>query len=185
MMQGLDASFAADFFIGYHARAGSPTGVLAHTGSSALADVKINGTRVGEAGMNIFYAASLGVPVVLITGDQVAVAQARELASEIEAVEVKEAVGTRAAIYRPLEETRAAIRAAAERALKNAGLRRPPPLAPPFFFEVTFSSTALADIAEQVPTVQRVGSHAVTYTTTDFRTGYRLLRVLYRYLNPD
>lgn len=185
MMQGLDESFAAVFFIGYHARAGSPAGVLAHTGSSALADVKINGTRVGEAGMNILYAASFGVPVALITGDQVAVAQAREMAPGIEAVEVKEAIGTRAVIYRPLEESRQAIREAAARAVRKLRELRPPALSPPFTFEVTFSGTAQADIAEQVPTVKRAGSHAVSYTTSDFRAGYRLLRVLYRYLNPD
>ncbi len=185
MMQGLDETFAAVFFIGYHARAGSPVGVRAHTGSSAIADLKINGASVGEGGMNILYAASYGVPVVLVTGDQIAVAQTRELMPEIEGVVVKEAVNTRAAIYRPLEESRAAIRAAAERALRNAGQRRPPKLSPPFTFEVTLSTAAHADVAEQVPTVTRTGSHSVRYTANDYRVGYRLLRLLYRYLNPD
>ena len=185
MMQGLDDSFAAVLFIGYHARAGSPVGVRAHTGSGVLADLKINGKRVGEGGMNIFYAASFGVPVVLITGDQVAAAQTRELAPDIEAVVVKEAVNTRAAIYQPLEASRAAIRAAAEHAVSNRAAHHAPTLAPPFTFEVTLSTAAHADVAEQIPTVTRTGSQSVAYTTNDFRAGYRLLRVLYRFLNVD
>src|SRR5262249_53319110 len=79
MMQGIDSSFDAVIFVGYHAKAGSAVGVLAHTGSGAIADLRINGRSVGEAGMNILAAGVLGVPVVMITGDQEALAQAREL----------------------------------------------------------------------------------------------------------
>jgi D-amino peptidase len=185
MMEGLDQLFAAVYFIGFHARAGSPVGVLAHTGSGALRDVLVNGKRVGEGGLNILYAASLNVPVVLITGDQEAIAQARELVPNLEAVEVKQALGTRAAIFRPLEEVRAEIRQASERALRKRFDVTIPQMKPPFIFEVTFSNTALADIAEQIPTVKRTGSHTVSYATDDYRAGYRLLRVLYRYMTAE
>lgn len=182
MMQGLDASYAAVIFIGYHARAGSPAGVLAHTGTEAIADLKINGARVGESGMNTLYAASLGVPVVMLTGDNVAAAQARELTPEIETVEVKEAIGNRAAVFRPLQEVRAAIRATAEHAIRNLGAHHVPPSKPPFTFEVTFHNTTLADLAEGIPTVKRTGPATVTYVSDDFRAGYRLLRLVYAYL---
>jgi D-amino peptidase len=185
MMEGLDASFSAVLFIGFHARAGSPEGVQAHTGSSALRDVLVNGARVGEAGLNILYAASLGVPVALITGDQVAVAQARELLPGIDAVTVKQAIGTRAAIFRPVEEVRAEIRRAAEQCLRNLAKHPLPKVTAPFTFEVTFSGTPLADIAEQIPSVKRTGSHTVAYTNLDYRAGYRLLRVLYRYMTAE
>jgi len=140
---------------------------------------------VGEAGINILYAASLNVPVVLITGDQEAIAQARELIPALEAVEVKQAVGTRAAIFRPVEEVRAEIRQASERALKNRFQTTMPQIKAPFTFEITFSGTALADVAAQIPTVKRSGSHTVSYTTDDYRAGYRLLRVMYRFLAAD
>lgn len=182
MMQGLDSSYSAVIFIGYHARAGSPEGVLAHTGSGAVADLKINGTRIGESGMNTFYAASYGVPVVMLTGDNMAIAQARELTPDIESVEVKEAIGTRAAVYRPLQEVRAAIRTTAEHAIRNLRAHRPIQLKPPFTFEVTFYSSTLADLAEAIPTVKRIGASTITYTTDDFRAGYRLLRLLYGFL---
>ena len=185
MMEGLDQSFAAAIFIGYHARAGSPVGVQAHTGSGALRDVLVNGARVGEAGINILYAASLNVPVVLITGDQEAIAQARELIPGLEGVEVKRAIGTRAAIFRPVEEVRAEIRQASERAIRNRSKTTMPQMRAPFAFEITYTGTALADVAAQIPTVKRTGSHTVSYTTDDYRAGYRLLRVLYRFLTAD
>src|ERR1017187_2689744 len=53
MMQGVDASFAAVMFVGYHASTTNPTGVRAHTMSSAtLADVRVNGVSFSEAGLN-------------------------------------------------------------------------------------------------------------------------------------
>jgi D-amino peptidase len=185
MMEGLDDTFAAVIFIGYHARAGSPVGVQAHTGSGALRDVLVNGARAGEAGINILYAAAFRVPVVLITGDQEAIAQARELIPGLDAVEVKRAVGTRAAVYRPVEEVRTAIRQAAERAIRNRASVTMPPMRAPFNFEVTFTGTALADVAAQIPTVRRTGSHTVAYAASDYAAGYRLLRVLYRFLTAD
>ena len=182
MMQGLDGSFAGVLFIGYHARAGSPVGVLAHTGTGVVADLKINGVRVGESGMNTFYAASYGVPVLLLTGDNVAVAQLRELIPDVEAVTVKEAVGTRAAEFRPVQQVRAEIRAATEHAMRNRAAHKPLAIQAPFTFELAYSTPALADIAEAIPTVKRTGPAAITYQSDDFRAGYRLLRLLYAYL---
>ncbi len=52
MMEGLDESFDAVLFIGYHAKAGSPGGLFAHTGSGVVRDLQINGRSVGEGGMN-------------------------------------------------------------------------------------------------------------------------------------
>jgi len=185
MMQGIDASFDAVIFVGYHAKAGSAVGVLAHTGTGTIADVRINGHSVGEAGMNTLAAGALGVPVVMITGDQAAIAQARELAPKIEGVQVKEAIGTTAARSLRPAEAAARIRAAAERALKRRTEFQPVRPTTPTTFEVAFTQTVLADVAEQIPTVKRVDARTVNYSTPDYLQGYRLLRVLYRYLRAD
>lgn len=74
MMHGLDSSFQAVVFIGYHGRARTLGGFAAHTGSGTVADLRINGTSVGEGGMNTLYAAWYGVPVVFISGDSLALA---------------------------------------------------------------------------------------------------------------
>src|SRR5215213_6890302 len=53
MMEGIDSSFAAVIFIGYHTSTSSLTGVRAHTMSSALLTrIAINGMAMSEAGIN-------------------------------------------------------------------------------------------------------------------------------------
>jgi D-amino peptidase len=185
MMQGIDSSFDAAIFIGYHAKAGSVVGVLAHTGSGSIADLRINGRSVGEAGMNTLAAGAFGVPVVMLTGDQEAIAQARELVSNIEGVQVKEAIATTAARSLRPEDARARIRAGAKRALERLAEFKPVKPSTPAMFELKFTQTMLADVAEQIPSVKRVDAHTVSFQANDYLQGYRLLRVLYRYLRAD
>jgi D-amino peptidase len=185
MMQGIDSSFDAAIFIGYHAKAGSAVGVLAHTGSGSIADLRINGRSVGEAGMNTLAAGAFGVPVVMLTGDQEAIAQARELVSNIEGVQVKEAIATTAARSLRPEDARARIRAGAKRALERLAEFKPVKPSTPAMFELKFTQTMLADVAEQIPSVKRVDAHTVSFQANDYLQGYRLLRVLYRYLRAD
>jgi D-amino peptidase len=185
MVQGLDGSFDAVIFIGYHAKAGSAVGVLAHTGSGTIADVRINGRSVGEAGMNTLAAGAFGVPVVMITGDQEAIAQARELVPNLEGVQVKEAIGTTAARSLRPAEACARIRAGAEQALRRRAEIKPVRPTVPATFEIAFTQTVLADVAEQIPTVKRVDARTISFSTPDYLQGYRLLRVLYRYLRAD
>ncbi len=70
MVQGLDSSFDAAIFLGYHARAGTPDGFLAHTGSGSVKGLWLNGTEVGEGGLNAHFAAAQGVPVIVAAGDR-------------------------------------------------------------------------------------------------------------------
>ncbi|MBI2535865.1 MAG: M55 family metallopeptidase [Gemmatimonadetes bacterium] len=79
MMEGLDSSFGAVLFVGYHAKARSLGGFAAHAGSGIVADLRINGVSVGEGGMNALYAAWYGVPVAFISGDTLAMTQLRAL----------------------------------------------------------------------------------------------------------
>src|SRR5687768_3319108 len=78
MMEGLDDSFDAVIFVGYHAKADAPRGLFAHTGSGVVRDLQINGRSVGEGGMNAALAAYYGVPVVSVSGDDVAIAEVKE-----------------------------------------------------------------------------------------------------------
>src|SRR5258708_33330234 len=104
MMQGLDESFDAALFIGYHAKAGSTRGFFAHTGDANVKDLEIDGRSVGEGSMNALLAAWYGVPVVLITGDDVAVEQFKELAPHVRGGVLKRAINTRSGELRALYE---------------------------------------------------------------------------------
>jgi len=182
MMQGIDQNFDAVIFIGYHAKAGSPVGVLAHTGSGSVRDLRINGKSVGEGGMNIYAAGAVGVPVVLISGDQIAIEQARELVPNIEAVQVKEAIGTRAARSLRPEESVRLIREGTQRALRRLSEFKPVAPSAPIRIEASFNDPAIAMMAEQVPTVARIGPNDVAFPANDYLSGYRLFRVLYKFL---
>src|SRR3954468_14781685 len=71
MMEGLDASFDAIFFVSYHGSMSSAASTLSHTyNPRAISDVRLNDRVVGESGINALVALAHGVPVVLITGDR-------------------------------------------------------------------------------------------------------------------
>ncbi|MEJ7811969.1 MAG: M55 family metallopeptidase [Gemmatimonadaceae bacterium] len=92
MMEGIDSTFDAVVFIGYHAKAGTPGAILEHTSTGNVIDVSINGVSLPEAGYNALTAGLYGVPVVFIAGDRAVVDQVRALLGPIGAVAVKEEI---------------------------------------------------------------------------------------------
>jgi D-amino peptidase len=98
MMEGIDDTFDAAVFLGYHTAATNPRGVRAHTYSSTrLTAVEVNGRPMSEAAMNAMIAGHFGVPVVAITGDDAAVDEARRAIGPIEVCAVKRAIGLHSA----------------------------------------------------------------------------------------
>src|SRR4029077_2333383 len=94
MMQGIDASFGAVLFVGYHASTTNPAGVRAHTMSSAhLADLRLNGVSMPEAGLNAAIAGHFGVPVAMISGDDAIIQEAQALLGPIPGAVVKWSTG--------------------------------------------------------------------------------------------
>lgn len=92
MMSGLDESFDAALFVGYHARAGTAAAVLEHTLYYKVFSVAIGGTEVGEFGLNAMLAGHFGVPCAFVSGDDKAVAEARALVPDIGAAVVKTSI---------------------------------------------------------------------------------------------
>lgn len=184
MMEGLDETFDAVIFIGYHAKAGTPGGLFAHTGSGVVSDLTINGRSVGEGGMNTLLAAWHGVPVVMVTGDDVAVAQVKEIATEARGVVVKRAINVRAVELVPLVEARAAIEKSAREAV--AAARKAPPQRPASTrVQMRFRDTLIPEIAEAFPTMERPAPDTIAFAAETMPAAYRLIRVLYRFINPD
>ncbi len=174
MMAGLDASFQAVFFIGYHARAGSSPAILDHTfyGPEVVQGVWLNGMEVGEAGINAALAGYYGVPVALISGDQTTCVQARELLGDhLETVVVKEAVSRVAARSLHPSRARRLLREAARRAL--AAPHPPFVLPPPITLRVRFARAAQADRAEYLPAARRVDPTTLEYRDDDYLQVFR------------
>lgn len=180
MLAGLDEATGAALFVGYHVRAGEGPGVLAHTMNGEILDVRVAGRSLGEIGLNAAMAGHLGVPVVLLSGDDAACAEMNALVPGTVTVAVKEALGMAAAVTPHPEEARDRLRRAAADAVTRRATIEPLTLAPaPLDVEVDLASPHTIDLATLVPGVSRAGgARTVTFTSPDYATAYRLILLL-------
>lgn len=167
MMEGIDETFDAVVFIGYHARAGTPNAVLKHTMTGTIYDVVLNGKKMPEAGINGAIAGYFGVPVVFIAGDLAVCKQAKELFGDIETAAVKEGIGKAAKMLHPLK-AQELIKKKTTLALKRLKDFKPFRLKPPFKMEVTFKDEERAENASWIPGAKRTGNTSVSFTSNDF-----------------
>ncbi|MFG2635672.1 M55 family metallopeptidase [Streptomyces sp. NPDC048362] len=109
MLEGLTPEHDAMICVGYHSRAGAP-GVLSHSFMGhEIEDMWLDGRPVGEIGLAHATAAAVGVPVVVLTGDDCACAEMAEWDASVTTVAVKHARDRFAADLRPVEVARTAI----------------------------------------------------------------------------
>jgi D-amino peptidase len=178
MMQGIDGSFDACIFVGYHARAGTAPAVLDHTISGAsIRAIKINGRELPELGINAAIAGYYKVPVIMLSGDKETCGQASIiLGKEVVTVSVKEGQGRYAAKMLPLEAARTALKDGAKEALLKRRKIAPYVLNPPYEFEVEFHNSGQAEMPSLLPQVKRTGPRSVAFSATDYIEGFKLLR---------
>ncbi|MGW1229979.1 M55 family metallopeptidase [Streptomyces sp. NPDC001478] len=164
-------------FVGYHTGAGTE-GVLAHTYlANSITGVWLNGVRASEGLLNAHVAAEYGVPVVLVTGDDLTCVDAEGYAPEARKVAVKDYVSRYAAVCRTPARTAADIREAAARAVPLAG-RYTPVEGGPFTVELEFDAEHLAAAATVVPGVAVVGERRVSYTSATMYEGIRTFKAV-------
>ncbi len=172
---GPDAGFGVALFVGYHARAGHPTGTIAHTFSGRPTLTRLNGRLVGETGINASVLGAWGIPVGLVAGDDALAGEVADWLPWAERVVVKEGSGGNAAAS--LHPTLAAglVRAGAERAVRRAvaGELEPLVVPPPVVIEVEYRNAIAADYAAIVPGVERIGDRGVRFEAADPVTAYR------------
>lgn len=182
MMQGIDSTFAAALFIGYHAGTTNTRGVRAHTYSSAtLADVQLGGRSVPEGGLNAAIAGHYGVPVVLVTGDDAAVEEVRGVTGPIEAAVVKWTTGFHSARTVTPDSSYKLIEAAATRAVRRAREFRPTVMAGPVTLDVRFKNYRPAEVLAYLPNVERTDAHSVRFTGRDILEVARFMQFLTNY----
>jgi D-amino peptidase len=164
MVEGIQQpDVAAVAFVGYHAGAGRD-GVLAHTYlPNSVTGVRVNGEPASEGRLNSLVAGEYGVPVILVTGDDVTCQDAATYAPGAQAVAVKDCVSRYSAVCRPPAVTAQAIKSAARDAVKLAGRHEPVRRADGYRVEVDVDAAQLAQAAAVVPTVQRTGERSVAY----------------------
>ena len=185
MMQGIDSTFDAVVLLGYHAGTTNPEGVRAHTMSSArLADIRINGISVPEAGISAAIAGHFGVPVIMISGDDAAVSEAQGLLGDIEGAVVKWNYGfhsarslTPNAAYRLIEDR-------VEVALRRRHELEPYVVSTPVTLELRFKNYRPAQVLAYLPIVERPDAHSVRYIGEDILAVSRFIEFVLSY-SPD
>jgi D-amino peptidase len=146
-IEGADSEpFDAAIFVGYHAMAKTFNAIHPHTiAGAAVYELRINGRPHGETGVNAAVLASLGIPTVMVTGDETTCAEAREfLGDQIETVAVKRSVGRSAAICRPPSATAPEIT--------------------PLRFEIDFVTMAQCNRAARIAGIERTGPMTISVT---------------------
>ena len=167
MMLGIDETFDAVIFIGYHAKAGTPNAMLEHTMSSrGITDVSINGISLPEAGINALMAGHYDVPVAFVAGDKAICEQAKELFGEVETVAVKKGLGNAALNLHP-EVAQEKIREGVKKALQNLEKYKPYKLKPPYTMVLTLKREEMVQEGSFYPGVERTGDWELTYKSRD------------------
>lgn len=174
MCEGMDTGFDAAIFIGYHASRGAKHGVLDHTYSAILHDVRINGRRVNEAHINGLVAGHFGIPLVLVSGDQALAEEMRTWDERIRTCVVKESTGRQSTKSLHPERARALIHQAALETLRSPeNFPEPMRLAPPLVLDIELMNTQMADMLERVVGITRTGGRTVQAQAPDALTIYR------------
>ncbi|MBZ5554523.1 MAG: M55 family metallopeptidase [Acidobacteriia bacterium] len=166
MMQGIDGTFDAVVFIGYHAGEGEADAVLAHT-FSGKETIKLNGQPVPEAGFNAAIAGEFGVPVVFVSGDQTIVTDAKRMFGNIEGAVVKQATGFASATMLSPEESRRLIREGVKQGIDRRKEIAAFKLSHPIKLEITFKDIVMAEVASYLPGVERVNGNTILFTGRD------------------
>ena len=182
MMEGIDSTFDAAIFIGYHASTSNTAGVRAHTLSSALlTEVRVNGVQMPESGINASIAGAFGVPVVMISGDNVAVGEAQKLIGPMAGAVVKRAISFEATATMTPAAAQALIRETAHAALGRRNEVRPFVQKTPVQLDVTFKNYRPAELMTYLPNVTRTTSHGIRFTARDMVELSRFLEFVTSY----
>jgi D-amino peptidase len=185
MMQGFEGADLA-FFVGYHARAGAE-GVLSHTfnSPSVVTDVQLNGEPCSEARMNAALAGLSGIPVGLVTGDDLTCAEARSLYAGVRCAQVKTSIDRYVARCLPQGAALARIGEEAEGAVRGAGDLAPYAPGSPYTFTVEFATASSAASVMFFPQLQRVGDRRVTWAHDDYETAFKMFIGVMRMATSD
>lgn len=180
MMEGIDDSFDAVIFVGYHASMGTPNGILDHTMSSRnLANLWINGKLMNEASMNAAIAGYYGVPVVFIAGDKALTDEATKIiGTGFEILAVKKGVGRQAALNLSMTDAHKKMQQLVAKGINNRKNIKLYNLGSHYDFEMEFLISKPGDTLQIVPGVTRISGRSIKFSGDDFIKTYMFMRTL-------
>jgi len=184
MMAGIDESFDGVIFTGYHASANNTRGVLAHTMTGAVTGLRLNGITMTEGGVNAAIAGHFGVPVIMVSGDDAAVAENQVIIGDIEGAVVKWASGRNSARSLTPEAAYEVIRTRTKSAIDRIDAFEPFVLETPIELELSFTRQKPAELLAYLPSVERINSHTIRFVGEDIVEVSNFLEVVLDY-RPD
>lgn len=175
MMEGLDETFDAVMLLGYHASIGTLNGGMDHSySSSCIYRVRLNGEEVGEVEINAYFAGMFGVPVVLVSGDDVLQAQLKPFL-QIPYVRTKEGLGRYTAkMYSP-ERVKASFEREVMAFLKQEKSFEIKKLEGETVLEVDLATTVIADAVAIIPGLERTGGRSVRYCSSNYDDVFHMI----------
>lgn len=179
MMEGIDKSYDAAIFVGYHTRSGSQ-GILNHTYSGkVINDIKVNDKSYGEFGLNALIAGVYEVPVVFVSGCDLLTNEAIDSIDNITTAEVKRTINQVVSENLHPTESCKLIEEGVYNALNSINQVKVFTLETENYkFDVSFLKTLSADIAETLPMVEKTSDATVRFQTSSFIDGFLITRAL-------
>jgi D-amino peptidase len=176
-ISGIDGSFDAAIFIGYHSKKGTLHGILSHTISGrAIESITINNIEVGETAINAGIAGHYGVPLAFLAGDKATTREAKEVNPEVEVVAVKEAIGRTAAKCLHPVVSRRMIKENVVKGLRKLGKMKPFTFDIPVEAVVRYTNARMADAVEFMPSAERIDGKSIRFVQNDFVKAFRAIR---------
>jgi len=176
MLEGLDDSFDVVFLVGYHGSISGDSSTLSHTyNPEVFSAARIGDIEVGESGINALVAEHYGVPIGLVTGDEVTIRETTPFASEAATVVTKHSITRFAATNLHPRVARERIEEAAAEAVRRAlgGRLRPPQLGRPVRLELDVQTADMAEVGSWVKGAERVGTRTIRIESDDALAAFR------------
>ena len=178
MVQGIDETFDALILIGYHAMSGTEKAILSHTYSGIVKELSFNGQAVGEPEISALLAGHYGVPVVFISGDELAVKELTGFVGKIPHAITKHGMDRKSATVMHPDLTRQAISKGVAEALSDLSKFKPFQMELPIKASLKLSAWTMTDLISFVPGVVKVSSDEVVYEAQDVISLAKVFRVM-------
>jgi D-amino peptidase len=174
----MERRFSAVAYVGQHSKANIRSGIMAHSYSSlGIQNMLLNGKPVGEIDVIAAMAGYFDTPVIMLSGDQAAVDELREIVPDAEMAVVKEGIGRYTCISLSAAEARDTVREAARRSVAKIGKIKPYKIPGPVVLQVEYTTRNSLPVGAE----SRTGAEVVDDRTIRFR-GQNILEAwtLYR-----
>lgn len=179
-VEGIDDSFSGVIFIGYHPMDGTPTANLSHTFmGGTIFEIKVNGKPVSESIFNAAVVGSMGVPVIMVAGDQNITKEAVDTFGPVETVVTKESIGWYSAKARHPNLICREIKEKAQKAVERIAEMKPFTFEPPLSMEITFKNIYDAETWGYLPWIKRTSGKTILVESDNMADLDRFITALY------